>query len=125
MKKLIILTGIITILAGTTIFANNFDNTQPMRRNQTSATYFHHMREGEIFHSRCCNFDGRGRYQVQDKKFEANQLDIAEKRIALRREMLKDTPDWNKVEQLNKEIGAIRAENRTIMMKERAVNRNS
>ena len=93
-----------------------------MRRNQTSATYFHHMRDGEIFHSRCCNFDGRGRYQVQDKKFEANQLDIAEKRIALRREMLKDTPDWNKVEQLNKEIGAIRAENRTIMMKERAVN---
>lgn len=24
--------------------------------------------------------------------------------------MLKDTPDWNKVEQLNKEIGAIRVE---------------
>ena len=37
MKKLIILTGIITILAGTTVLANNFDNTQPMRRNQTSA----------------------------------------------------------------------------------------
>ena len=79
------------------------------------------MRDGERFHSRCCNFDGKGRYQVQDKKFEANQLDIAEKRIALRREMLKDTPDWNKVEQLNKEIGAIRAENRTIMMKEKGV----
>lgn len=125
MKKLIILTGAITLLAGTTLFANNIDNTQSMRRDTKSSTHTTHMREGGRHYSKHCNGNGRRQHHIQNKEVQANQLDIAEKKIALKREMMKDTPDWNKVEQLNREIGAIRAENKTIMMKERMANKNS
>lgn len=121
MKKLIILTGAITLLAGTTLFANNIDNTHSMRRDTKSSTHITHMRNGE----RHCNGHRGGRHHIKNKEVQANQLDIAEKKIALKREIMKDTPDWNKVEQLNREIGALRAENKTIMMKERIANKNS
>ncbi len=123
MKKLIILTGAITLLAGTTLFANNIDNTQPMRKIGNFPTHTAHMGNGGRYYSKHCNGNRRRQHHIQNKEVQANQLDIAEKKIALKREMMKDTPDWNKVEQLNREIGTIIAENKTIMMKERMANK--
>ena len=121
MKKSIILTGAITLLAGTTLFANNIDNTQGMRKDTTSSTHVTHMRDGE----RYCNGHRGGRHHIKNKEVQANQIKIDEKRIELKKEMIKDTPDWNKVEKLNKEIATIKAENKTIMMKERMSNKNN
>ena len=121
MKRLIILAGAITLLAGTTLFANNMESGERMKENNSYSTHFSHMGDG----GRHCNGHRGGRHYIKNKEVQANQIKIDEKRIELKKEMMKDTPDWNKVEKLNKEIGAIRAENKTIMMKERMSNKNN
>jgi hypothetical protein len=120
MKKIMILAGAITMLIGTSIFAKNMDGigvNQTTRGNYAYSTCVA-GRGGHHF-SRHCNVGGRMGY-VQNKEIESNRIAIMEKRVELRKEMLKDTPDWNKVEKLNQEIASKRASNQTIMMRERA-----
>ena len=48
---------------------------------------------------------------IQDKRLEENRVFIAERKVEIRKEMLKDTPDWNKIDRLNQEIAVKRTEN--------------
>lgn len=124
MKKIMILAGAITMLMGTSIFAKNMDGMGVNQTTRGNYAYSTHMsgRGGHHF-SRHCNAGGRMGY-VQNKEIESNRIAIMEKRVELRKEMLKDTPDWNKVEKLNQEIASKRASNQTIMMRERATTPN-
>lgn len=125
LKRLIILAGAITLLAGTTLFANNLDNTPVTKDMRDSSTHALHMGNGRNSNTRHCNENGKKRHHIQNKEIQANHIKIQERKLELKKEILKDSPDWNKVEKLNKEIGAIVAENKTIMMKERALNRKN
>lgn len=122
MKRIIILAGAITLLAGTTLFGamGNNENVQNTKKYVAHSGYTKH---GGRHHNNCCYNNGneRGNYVV-NKDLEANRIAIAEKKLELRKEMLKDNPDWNRVEKLNQDIASKRAENQTIRMRERATN---
>lgn len=122
MKKLTMLVGAITLLAGTTLFAANTNEPVVNKNINEKFNYSMNMegRGRHHFPKGCCN-DGRMGY-IQNKEIERNRIDIMEKRLELRKELIKDRPDWKKVERLNQEIALKRANNHTIMMKERIVN---
>lgn len=122
MKKLTMLVGAITLLAGTTLFAANTNEPVVNKNINEKFNYSMNMegRGRHHFPKGCCN-DGRMGY-IQNKEIERNRIDIMEKRLELRKELIKDRPDWKKVERLNQEIALKRANNQTIMMKERMVN---
>ena len=122
MKKLTMLVGAITLLAGTTLFAAN-TNEPVVNKNINEKFNYSMNMEGRGRHhlsKGCCN-DGKIGY-IKNKEIERNRIDIMEKRLELRKELIKDRPDWKKVERLNQEIALKRANNHTIMMKERMVN---
>ena len=50
-------------------------------------------------------------------EMQKNMIDIEQKELDIKKAMLDDKVDWNKVEKLNKEIGEIRAKMQTEMMK--------
>lgn len=50
-------------------------------------------------------------------EMQKNMIDIEQKQLDIKKAMLDDKVDWNKVEKLNKEIGEIRAKMQTEMMK--------
>lgn len=122
MKKLTMLVGAITLLAGTTLFAVNTNEPVVNKNINEKFNYSMNMegRERHHFSKGCCN-DGRMGY-IKNKEIERNRIDIMEKRLELRKELIKDRLDWKKVERLNQEIALKRANNHTIMMKERMVN---
>lgn len=122
MKKLTMLVGAITLLAGTTLFAVNTNEPVVNKNINEKFNYSMNMegRGRHHFPRGYCN-DGRMGY-IQNKEIERNRIDIMEKRLELRKELIKDRPDWKKVERLNQEIALKRANNHTIMMKERMVN---
>ena len=122
MKKLTMLVGAITLLAGTTLFAVNTNEPVVNKNINEKFNYSMNMEGRGIHHfpRGYCN-DGRMGY-IQNKEIERNRIDIMEKRLELRKELIKDRPDWKKVERLNQEIALKRANNHTIMMKERMVN---
>lgn len=122
MKKLTMLVGAITLLAGTTLFAVNTNEPVVNKNINEKFNYSMNMegRGRHYFPRGYCN-DGRMGY-IQNKEIERNRIDIMEKRLELRKELIKDRPDWKKVERLNQEIALKRANNHTIMMKERMVN---
>ncbi|WP_291259437.1 hypothetical protein [Fusobacterium sp.] len=120
MKRIIILAGAITLLMGTVAFGRDFDRDN-LRNEQTTS---HHRTYSRGHHGNnhgyCDNYDNfRG-----NREFQENRIDISEKQLDIRREMLKDSPDWNKIEKLNQEIGLKRAENRTMLMRERMEQNN-
>lgn len=122
MKKLTMLVGAITLLAGTTLFAANTNEPVVNKNINEKFNYSMNMegRGRHHFPTGYCN-DGRMGY-IQNKEIERNRIDIMEKRLELRKELIKDRPDWKKVERLNQEIALKRANNQTIMMKEKMVN---
>lgn len=122
MKKLTMLVGAITLLAGTTLFAVNTNEPVVNKNINEKFNYSMNMegRGRHHFSKGCCN-DGKIGY-IKNKEIERNRIDIMEKRLELRKELIKDRPDWKKVERLNQEIALKRANNQTIMMKERMVN---
>lgn len=117
MKKITILVGAIALLVGTSSFARNLDGTGMNQNNRNNYAYSTQVRRGGHHFSRHCHNDRRVGY-TQNKEIEANRIAIMEKRVELRKEMLKDKPDWNRVEKLNQEIASKRASNQTIRMRE-------
>ena len=51
--------------------------------------------------------------------FYFDRILIEEKRLEVRKELLNEKPDWNKIEKLNIEIATQEAKNRTCTMRER------
>lgn len=50
---------------------------------------------------------------------ERVRLVIDEKRLEIRKELIKETPDWKKIERINSEIATEQAKERTVNMKSR------
>ncbi|MCF2640732.1 hypothetical protein [uncultured Fusobacterium sp.] len=50
---------------------------------------------------------------------ERVRLVIDEKRLEIRKELIKETPDWKKIERINTEIATEQAKERTVNMKSR------
>ena len=121
MKRIIILAGAIILAVGATSFGRDLSNNGMM-----SDTGYHHNSQhhadgqgGHLGHN--CG----GRNYTQNKDVERNRIIISEKRVELRKEMLKDNPDWTKIDKLNQEIALKNAENRSIIMRERANSNNN
>ena len=57
-------------------------------------------------------------YRV-NPELERARILIEEKRLEVRKELLNEKPDWNKIEKLNIEIATQEAKNRTCTMRER------
>lgn len=119
MKKIIILAGALILAVGATSFGRDFSHNGMMSRTG----YHHnsqHYTEGWGGHSGHSGHNCGGRSYTQNKDVERNRIIISEKRVELRKEMLKDNPDWTKIEKLNQDIAIKNAENRSIVMRERA-----
>ncbi len=55
----------------------------------------------------------------KNPELERAQILIEEKKLEVRKELLNDNPDWNKIEKLNIEIATQEAKNRTCHMREK------
>ncbi len=123
LKRIIVLAGAITLLVGTAAFGRSMDG-ENLRNEQTTS---HHRTYSRGYHQNnnnghryCNNYDNfRG-----NKEIQANRIDISERQLEIKREMLKNNPDWNKIEKLNQEIALKRAENKTMIMRERMEQNN-
>lgn len=51
-------------------------------------------------------------------EMQKSMIDIEQKELDIKKEMLEDKVDWNKVEKLNKEIAQIKADIQTKVMKQ-------
>lgn len=123
MKKIILTVGVATLLIGSTVFARGMGN---MGRGTGACYQNYSVAYGRNFNNpntNCgygINFNRNG--LPLDKKLEENRIFIAERRIEIRKELLKDTPDWNRVEKLNQEIVMKRTENQKYNMENRNYN---
>lgn len=61
------------------------------------------------------------RAEFHKKSFEFKKLGVSldEKRLELRKELLNEKPDWNKIEKINNDIALEKSKFKTKMMKER------
>lgn len=55
----------------------------------------------------------------KNPEMEKSSILIEEKRLEIKKELLKDAPDWNKVEKFNTEISTERGKMKTAVMKAR------
>ena len=87
MKKLTMLAGAITLLAGTTLFAVN-TNEPVVNKNINEKFNYSMNMEGRGRHHFPRGYwnDGRMGY-IQNKEIERNRIDIMEKRLELRKEL--------------------------------------
>ena len=108
MKKIILFVGIATLLVGTSAFARSMGNM-----GRGTGTYYQNcsVAYGRNYNSSNKNFTYGKNNLIQDKRLEENRVFIAERKVEIRKEMLKDTPDWNKIDRLNQEIAVKRTEN--------------
>lgn len=136
MKKIILTVGVATLLIGSTVFARGMGNmgrgtgacyqnysVAYGRNYNNSNTHYAYGRNFNNPNTNCGygrNFNRNG--LTLDKKLEENRIFIAERRIEIRKELLKDTPDWNRVEKLNQEIVMKRTENQKYNMENRNYN---
>lgn len=58
-----------------------------------------------------------GQGMRRSPEMERTRLVIDEKRLEIRKELVKETPDWKKVDRLNNEIAVEQGRARTTMMK--------
>lgn len=102
MKKLTIV-GMMIFAIGATAFARghqNWDNN------------------GGRHHRTYDCVQGEGRMARRSPEMERTRLVIDEKRLEIRKELVKENPDWKKVERLNTEIATEQGRARTTMMKD-------
>lgn len=64
----------------------------------------------------------RERNRRTNPELERAKIMIEEKKLEIRKELLNDKPNWNKIEKLNIEIATQEAKNRTTNMRERFEN---
>ncbi|MGL6065363.1 MAG: hypothetical protein ACRC0S_09825 [Fusobacteriaceae bacterium] len=109
MKKILIV-GILAL--GTMTFANGFGSHGKRHNNSgygcNSANMNGNMMNGNMSHGK----------RVRTKEELKNNINIQEKRIAIKKLMLDDNVDWKAIEKINLEISQMQAKNRTLMMQE-------
>lgn len=106
MKKLLV--GSLMLLAiGTAVYARPHDE-----RYRNDRGYHHSMgHRGERKHC--------GRRTLETEK---SRIFVDEKRLEIRKELLNEKPNWDKIEKLNSDIALERAKNKTEHMKYRFEN---
>lgn len=122
MKKMTLI-GIMLFVIGATSFA------RPHHHNYNNCDY---APCGASYHHNCVVDQNRPRAPRRDSQFagprgavrrdpeaERARLVIDEKRLEIRKELIKETPDWKKVERLNSEIATEQRRVRTANMKSR------
>ena len=113
MKKMALI-GMMLFVVGATSFArghhhNNNCNYAPCGAPQ---------------HYNCVVYQNRQKVAPKTQKrrnpeAERVRLVIDEKRLEIRKELIKETPDWKKIERINTEIATEQAKERTVNMKSR------
>ena len=101
MNKRIFSIGILALSLGMTGMANqNFNNGRPDMHKK--------------------NFQR----QPLTPEMQKQRIAVEEKRLDIKKELLKDKPDWSKVEKLNREIALQQASAKTERMKQMKANQN-
>ena len=106
MKKFTII-GIMIFALGATAFARGHRNWSDTDGGM------HHSGNGY------CQSSSNHMNFKRSPEMEKSSILIEEKRLEIKKELLKDSPDWNKVEKLNTEISTERGKMRTAGMKAR------
>ena len=106
MKKFTII-GIMIFALGATAFARGHQNWNG-----------NNMEKGYHSGSSYCGSGNQNGFK-RSPEMERARLVMDEKRLEIRKELVKDKPDWNKVEKLNTEIANEQGRMRTTMMKSR------
>lgn len=55
----------------------------------------------------------------RDPELERAKIMIEEKKLQVRKELLNEKPDWNKIEQLNIDVATQEAKHKTLLMKKK------
>ncbi|MDY3059095.1 MAG: hypothetical protein SOR11_03740 [Fusobacterium sp.] len=109
MKKMTLI-GIMLFVIGATSFA------RPHHHNYNNCDY---APCGASYHHNCVVDQNRPRAPRRDPEAERARLVIDEKRLEIRKELIKETPDWKKIERINSEIATEQAKERTANMRSR------
>ena len=107
MKKKVLLSAILALTIGATAFARGGNYRGYHNGNMGRAPMIH----GHSGHGRAL--------MANNPEFEKVAIAMDEKRLEIRKEMIKDAPDWSKIEKLNVEMATERAKFKTQMMKTR------
>ncbi len=99
MKKLII-TGLMIATLGNTVFAQN----RPQIEEKPLPPHLHKMKKARDY--------------KKNPEMERIRILIDEKRLDIRKELLNENPDWNKIEKLNIDIATEEAKLKTCRMRE-------
>ena len=122
MKKYVLICSF--ILSAFTFAASHNSNQQ----NQNTMDGMPIMMQSQNTNCPTCNnmmpmSGGMGKKMMKNNmmnmtpEMQKDMIDIQQKELDIKKEMLENKVDWNKVEKLNKEVGEIRAKMQTEMMK--------
>lgn len=114
MKKMTLI-GIMLFVVGATSFA------RPHHHNYNNCDYAPCVAS---YHHNCVVDQNRPKVAPKAPKrrnpeAERARLVIDEKRLEIRKELIKETPDWKKIERINSEIATEQAKERTANMRSR------
>lgn len=101
MKKILIGSLFILVLGGT-VFAKNH-NSYAYGYNCGYPAHYAQL--------------GHGKSIATNPEYENIRIEIEEKRLQARKELLQPNPDWKKIEAINVEIGTLQAKIKTLKMK--------
>lgn len=99
MKKILI-TSLMVIALGSTAFAKMESGFEP----KPLPPHLHKMKKMKEYR--------------KNPEMEKVRISIEEKKLAIRKELLNEKPDWNKIEKLNIDIATQEAKIKTFYMKE-------
>lgn len=101
MKKMAIV-GMMLFVVGATSFAGH-----------------HHNNNCNLHNQNCVVTTKKARVAKRDPELEKSRLLVDEKNLEIRKELIKTTPDWKKIERLNNEIATEQSRRKTANMKSR------
>ena len=102
MNKKVLLTVILALAIGTTAFGIG-----PGKKGHSHGKAM----RGHVVHSRT--------YRAPNPEIERVSIAIEEKMLEIRKELIREVPDWNNIERLNIEIATEKAKFKTQMMRRR------
>jgi len=104
MKKIIML-GFFTIMTGINIYG----------RCGYGYRYGHNYYNSNYYNEKCYSEEEyhESRYFQDNKELEKLRIFFEEKRLEIQKEMIKDNPDWEKIEKLNIELETEKAKAKT------------
>ena len=121
MKKMTLI-GIMLFVVGATSFARPHHHNNNCDYAPCGASYHHNCvvdQNRPRAPRRDPQLGGPKEIVRRDPEAERARLVIDEKRLEIRKELIKETPDWKKIERINSEIATEQAKERTVNMRSR------